>query len=231
MKTRTLTNLTADVRLYSGLGTSQAVTDAQIMRLLNESITALALVLANQPEQRHIAKSGTASYSGGTLALPVDCWRLDRLAWVLPTGQENPIRMAASDELEAVNTDQVDWTLTNPYFYWDANGIAIYPYPAYTETVKFYYQPYLIGCYNNAGTAIQELTTGTDYIDCRMGSDIWIVYDSSIKAKAAQEIDFKDLAFLRANLETELRKTIKTRATETPKRLSQSKYRSMQYVR
>lgn len=226
MKTRTEANLVADVRFYSGLGTSQAVTDAQIMRLLNESVVEAAIALSGAKEEKYLSKSASVTVNAGTTAVtfPNDCFRPERLSWVDSGGQETPIKRAALDDAQYINTTQEDWSTTEPFWVFDGTQMHIYPVTSSNRTVKLYYQSYMMGIYNTGGTAITEFSATTDYLDCRLALDSWVVYNASMKAKIAQELDYKDLAYLRMDVESRIGKIYSSRATASPKRLPRSKY-------
>jgi len=226
MLTRTLTNLTADVRLYSGLGTGQFLTDAQIRRLLNESIRSFAQLLTAIPGAHYTQVVETLSLAAGSSAVvdfPTDCFRIDRLTWVDGVN-EYPIKQANIDEQNYDDTTSQTWSDGIPSFTLMVNAIRFYPVPSATMSIKCYYQSYMVGCYDDDGFAIEELTTGNDYYDCKLGFENWVVYHTSIKVKTLQDESTTQLEKLKAEEELRIRDLIASRVNEIPKRLPQSKY-------
>jgi hypothetical protein len=144
-------------------------------------------------------------------------------------GQEYPIRRASADEYANIDTIAAGWDDREPVFFFMGDHIEIYPKCTSNKTIKIYYQSYLMGCYNTGGNAIQEFTTGTDYLDGRLGLDDWVVMNASIKVRVAQELDIKDLAFLKVDLQQAIIKSLANRAPDSPRRLPRSKYIDLTY--
>jgi hypothetical protein len=197
-RTRTLTNLTADVRLYSGVGTGQVVTDAQIMRLLNESIYAVGAVLESFSPNRYYTARTTGIITAGlaSIAIPAAAARILYISYVDGTA-EVEINRGTSEEIRLRETASLSWKTTSPIYWLEDALIKFSPAPSESMTVCMYHSSYSIGCKNTGGTDINELATGTDTYDGRFGLETWVVLDTAMRVKIIQEEDPSGLAKLR----------------------------------
>jgi len=194
MLTRTLTNLIADARMWSNLGTSQAVTDTQITKLLNDSIRSLLVRLLSVPGYDYLEKSATQATVAGTKSYdkPADCYEIKYITQPSVTDSRVTVKLqqhALADTEETYTTypiaDAFEYRLIG-------NKIFLYPTPTGVTTLTLYYVP-ILPVYNASAVAIAELSTGTDYMDCGLLYDQWVAMDAAAKILVIQELSTADV--------------------------------------
>lgn len=190
MLTRTDANLIADVRLRSDLGASTFRTDAQIRRYLNEANRQLTMKLIALYGQDYLHKTGTINTAASQASndLPADCFQAKWFRVTLD-GERINIPRASTEDMD-VETDSQGWAAygAQPKHRLQEEKVLWVPTPTAVHVVTIAYIHTAIA-YNTGGTAITELSTGTDEIDGRWGWEEWVVLRAAIKIKHDQDED------------------------------------------
>jgi len=195
-RTRTLTNLIADVRLRADIVDSNVLTDADITRFLNESITDLYDLLILHQGQEFFLKTSTLNTVNGTdtYNLPSDFFLLRGVDIDFGGGSPWPIRpYSFADRYygrSSNGTGVTGWSYTGDVFYRTygtadvdpANGFSykmrFTPVPDGVHEVTMWYIPHA-----------PEMVNGTDIWDGFNGWEEYAVVDSAIKCVEKQELD------------------------------------------
>lgn len=218
-RTRTLTELIADVRDRADAEVSQHVTDAQITRYLNQSIAALYALIVEQDESDFVEQVdidvAAGAVASGIVTAPVDGTAI------------NPYKLLAVD---VINSDGTSWpvqrfmmgeranldgeagtyaALSFTRYQWrGANTLYWSPPWQSAVTIRVTYVP-----------SPTDLATGTDEYDGRAGWEEWVTLDSAIKVLAKEESDVTDMVRERALVEQRILKQIVARDRAQPKRV------------
>lgn len=177
-RTRTLTQLIAEVRDRADIEGSQHITDAQITRYINQSGAALHAKLVDFDQDEFVEISTgpcLAPESDGATHVEMPAYRV----------------LVVSASINGVDTrlDRFNWTerpgATDagrsgpPHMYrWVGNEIVIVP-PLPTGTTVTVYS---IG-------AFVDMSAGSDTYDGRDGWEEWVVWDAAIKCLVKEESD------------------------------------------
>ena len=182
-RTRTLTNLIADVRLRAD---NQALTDAQITEFINQSIADLKDQLANAFGSEYFETETTLTTTSGaaTVALPADFLYLTGLFWINGSDKYRIIKATNVDAEEYITG--AGWTSFYDVRYRvQAANLRFYPTPLGVHSVTLKYIP----------TSVR-LAMGSDTFDGYNGWEEWAILDAGIKCLMAEGND-EDAAMLR----------------------------------
>jgi hypothetical protein len=170
-RTRTLTNLIADVRFRAD---NQAATDPEITELINQSITALYDLLTNafgdeyfelETSLSTVANNDSISLSGVT-----DFYKITGVWWLISGGQ-----YARISQYQPANSQTIipssGWNYdANIYYRLRVNSLRFVPTPLAIHTVKLKYIPWAV-----------RLVNGSDTFDGYNGWEEYPVVDAAIK--------------------------------------------------
>lgn len=177
-RTRTLTELIADVRQRTNQESSTFVTDAEVTEYLNQEAAELyaRIVQAQGPE--HYRSSSTVSVVSGTslYALPADFWQLQALEATLGgiTGRLRPFM--PSEHALLSNAQPYAWYSPIRYRV-QANNLEVLP-ATQTFTATLYYTP-----------APPRLVSGGDLLDGFAGYEVAAIYGACATVLAKEESD------------------------------------------
>ena len=181
-RTRTLTNLIADVRLRAD---NQALTDSDITEFINQSIADLRDQLAIKFGDEYFETETTLTTTSGvaTVALPSDFYIETGIFWI-----------NGSDKLRIMKATNVDaeeyitgagWTsFFDVRYRIQAANVKFYPTPLGVHSVTFKYIPSAV-----------RLTMGSDTFDGYNGFEEWVVLDAAMKCLEREGND-EDLSLL-----------------------------------
>ncbi len=170
-RTRTLTNLIADVRFRAD---NQAATDAEITELINQSIAELYDMLTNAFGDEYFEKEATLATVANvdTIALTsvTDFYKVTGVWWLISGGQFARISkyMPANGQVIIPSSG---WNYdANIYYRLRVNDLRFVPIPLAAHTVKLKYIPWSV-----------RLVNPTDPFDGYNGWEEYPVVDAAIK--------------------------------------------------
>ena len=170
MRTRTLTNLIADVRFRAD---NQAATDSDITELLNQSIADLydQLCSAFGDEYFEVQNDSLVTTPGSPLvALPADFYKLTGVWWLISGSQYARIRKYSPAESEQI-IPSAGWNYDgNVWYRLRVGNIRFVPTPLAAHTLRLKYVP----------TSVRLVNPG-DTFDGYNGFEEWPIVDASIK--------------------------------------------------
>jgi hypothetical protein len=218
-RTRTLTQLIADVRDRTDTENSQHVTDAQITRYLNQSIAALHGLIVEQDEndftlQCSFNATAGAEYSNiekspgdPTLVLPYKILAVDV---VNDNGIAYPVPRFMHGERGFLDTQDGTWgVLQRVHYQWRGTATLYWSPPWESQTlIRVTYVP-----------SPADLVLGSDTYDGRTGWEEWVTLDASIRVLLKEESDVSDFARERATVEARILRQITSRDRANPKRV------------
>lgn len=218
-RTRTLTELIADVRDRADAENSEHVSDAQVTRYINQSIAALYALIVEQDESDFAAECTFTATAGDTSTsipnvlvegafiepykiLAVDVVGADGFSWPVPRFMmgERAALDAEDGQWGIVTATRYQWRGTKDLFWsppWDSD-----------RTIRVTYIP-----------SPTDLSSGANTYDGRAGWEEWVTLDSAIKVLAKEESDVTDLVRERALVEQRILKQIVARDRAQPKRV------------
>lgn len=181
-RTRTLTNLIADVRLRAD---NQALTDAEITEFINQSIADLRDQLASKFGDEYFETETplTTTASVATVPLPADFLYETGLFWLNGSDKFRIVKATNVDAEEFITG--AGWTSFYDVRYrLQAANIKFYPTPLGVHTVTLKYIP----------TSVR-LTMGSDTFDGYNGWEEWVILDAASKCLEREGND-EDAALL-----------------------------------
>lgn len=215
-RTRTLTQLIADVRDRADVENSDHVTDAQITRYINQSIAALHALIVEQDEDEYAVDVTISVAAGATLSAII-------------SGGDNP----AAAPYKVLAVDVIN-----------SNGLS-YPVPRYMpgerallgavsrsplETTHYrlrglntlYWSPPFASAVSVRVTYVEssvDLVSLSDVYDGRDGWEEWVTLDAAIKVAIKEESDDTQMARERAMVQERVFRQLVVRDRAQPKRI------------
>lgn len=218
-RTRTLTQLIADVRDRTDTENSQHVTDAQITRYINQSIAALYALIVEQDENDFAAQCSFNTTAGAETSqilsaplegVPVQPYKLLAVDVVDNNGLSYPVPRFMLGERGYLDTQDGTWgVLQRTHYQWRGTD-TLYWSPPWESSVliRVTYIPSPV-----------DLSVGTDAYDGRAGWEEWVTLDASIRVMLKEESDVSDFARERAAVEARILRQITARDRAQPKRI------------
>lgn len=216
-RTRTLTQLIADVRDRTDTENSQHVTDTQITRYLNQSIAALYALIVEQDESDFVlqntftaiagAESSTIEKTPGVATLPYKILAVDVID---ANGLSYPVPRFMYGERGFLDTQDGTWgVLQRVHYQWRETSSLYWSPPWESPTlIRVTYVP-----------SPADLVLGSDTYDGRAGWEEWVTLDASIRVLLKEESDASDFVRERATVEARILRQITARDRANPKRV------------
>lgn len=218
-RTRTLTQLIADVRDRTDTENSQHVTDAQITRYINQGIAALYAMIVEQDENSFAEQCSFYTVAGAetseiltepTEGTAVNPYKILGVDVVNANGLSYPVPRFMHGERAFLDTEDGTWgVLTRTHYQWRGTG-TLYWAPPWEQAVliRVTYIP-----------SPTDLTAGTDVYDGRTGWEEWVTLDASIRVLLKEESDVSDFVRERATVQDRILRQIIARDRARPKRI------------
>lgn len=220
-RTRTLTNLIADVRDRTDTENSQHITDAQITRYLNQSIAALYALIVEQDEGDSVAVSLDFNVAAGVSEVPLNAsappefsalnpYKILGLDVVSATGPNYPVPRFMHGERAFLDSEDGRFgELERVHYQWrGANTLVFAPAWSSAVTLRLTYVP-----------SPTDLVAGGDTYDGRAGWEEWVTLDACVRVMLKEESDVSDFVRERAAVEQRVLRQIVARDRGQPKRI------------
>lgn len=221
MITRTLAELTSDVRDRSDLGDSQFRTDTQIKRYLNTSNRQLTgKLLALYGADYLDTKDTIATVAGTTYYdLPSDCFT-PKFFRITLDGIRINIPRATVDDID-IDDDTHSWGIRGiiPKHRVSKDQVLFTPTPNAVHTITVHYVTEAIAFEGGDDSRIEEMVNSDDYIQGYWNYDEWVVLNASIKVKDDQEEDPSLLIIEQEKIWKDIEAIAKNRTTTEPDRI------------
>lgn len=179
MRTRTLTNLIADVRQRTQMENSEFVTDPEITEYLNQELAELHARLTANEGQPHFRTSTTISVTSGTAlyALPADFWKVQEVTCTFD-GIVRPMEPFVPRERAHLSNGQLIYPYTvAPMYRIQAGNIEVLPSNR-NLTVTLYYV-----------SSSPRLVNGSDTVDGFNGYEVAAIYGACATLLQKEESD------------------------------------------
>ncbi len=141
MRTRTLTNLIADVRQRTNMENSTFVTDVEITEILNQELALLHGRMTMAEGQPHFRSSTSISVTVGTstYSLPADFWRVMRMVSLIEGVYRDMNPFMEGERASLLNAQSGTSTMLNgPMYRLAGDNIEILPATqAFTATLYY----------------------------------------------------------------------------------------------
>lgn len=191
MLTRTLADLTSDVRDRSDLGDSQFRTDTQIKRYLNSSNRQMTAKLIALYGSDYLAANDTINTVSGTAYynLPSDCFA-PKFFRITLDGHRMRIPRATVDDID-VDDDTLSWGKFGviPQHRVMKDQVLFTPTPNAVHVITVHYISTAIAFEGGDDSRIEEMVNTDDYIQGYWNYEEWVVLNAAIKVKNDQEED------------------------------------------
>jgi hypothetical protein len=188
-RTRTLTNIIADVRLRAD---NQALADADITEFINQSIADFTDMLIVNDAAAYFEKSVTFNTTPNVDTVSIftvasDFYKLVGLWWQISqspgSGMWAPMRRYTQVESE-ISFPTAGWLLGgNVTYNIEGQNIRFVPTPLSAQAVKLKYVPYAV-----------RLVIGSDTFDGVNGWEEWVIVDAVLKCLEREGADPQELA-------------------------------------
>ena len=217
-RTRTLTDLIADVRDRADVENSTHVTDAQITRYINQSGAALHAMMVEHDEDEFteeltLTAAAGAEYStigtgAGGEFLEVKPYKIVGVDVVDSNGVSYPVPRYMHGERANLESAGITSVFQLTRYRWRGTNTLYWAPPFSTNvTVRVTYVPSYVDL------------SGSDPFDGRDGWEEWIVLDAAIKVAIKEETDDSQMVRERAVVEQRIRQQMIARDRANPKRI------------
>lgn len=213
-RTRTLAELRAEVRQRADCEGDPHITDSELTRYINQSITALHALLVDLDEGEFLSWSDITT-TPGSETVKID---------TLPSGVYKLAHVHATVQGQVVELER--WTFERYTLYQNAAawgvpgqpisyrlfrdkqgvpGLIFAPVPPSAYTIRvFYVTPFL------------DLSLDLDTFDGRDGWEEWVVIDSAIKCRVKSDEGIRDLQTEREKVEARIRDQMRSPDLDRP---------------
>lgn len=190
MRTRTLTDLIADVRTRADC---QALGDSDIAEFLNQSIADCQDMLISAFGNEYFEKETTLTTTPNlaTVALPADFYEMTGLYWINGSYKYRITKMTPMESEQYIAG--VGWnTFFDVHYIIQAANLKFVPTPMGTHSMTLKYIP-----------ASARLVNGSDPFDGYNGYEEWVVLDAAMKCleREGNEVDSGLLGQRKARME------------------------------
>ena len=196
-RSRTLTELIAEVRQRADIEGSTHITDAEITRMLNQSIARLYGEISQRCEGDYATKvTITTASAVEAYALPNDFWRLSSIPPIGNlSGRQTTMRRWSTHDRGLLLDPVRSWSSARPVYYRliASDQISFLPIPDGVYSVDVWYIP-----------ASPILVAAGDKFDGRNGWEEFVIIDAVIKCITKEEGDASVFAQEREMLRREI---------------------------
>lgn len=218
-RTRTLTELIADVRDRTDTENSLHVTDAQITRYINQGIAALYALVVEQDEDDFAEQTTFYAEAGEELTYILDApeegnalkpYKLLGVDVINLNGLSYPVPRFAHGERAYLDTQDGTWgVLQRTRYQWRGQDRLYWAPPWEQRTlIRVTYIP-----------SPTDLTAGTQEYDGRAGWEEWVTLDAAIRVLTKEESDTSDFVREREKVEARVLRQINARDRANPRRI------------
>lgn len=210
MRTRTLTNLIADVRKRADIeNVAGRFPDSELTEYINSSITRLYTLLDRMDNTYYVSTSSFSSVSGQqAYNLPADFGRLKKVSVYISSSKPITIFKYMPMESDWLDREGV-WGPGYPIFYrLQGNTIRFAPIPTgvYTLSIDYSQTP-------------ARLVSGSDTFDGDVGFEEFVILDAAIRTRRKNNKDASDLIQDKAEIGNWIETIGSTRDVAGPERI------------
>lgn len=190
-RSRTLTNLMADVRLRADRVSDEYVSDAEVTEYINQSIAELYDLLVEARGASYYESSTDITTSNGTTlySLPADFYQLIAVEAVVNGTDRITLRQFDRQDRAYLVSATPGWSGQPLYYRIRAGQIELLPTPSANIKVTVYYVPFSA-----------RLVSGSDTFDGINGWEEYVVADAARKC-ATREESWELVASLKQDVE------------------------------
>lgn len=217
-RTRTLTQLIADVRERADIENSTHISDTEITRYVNQGIAQLHAMIVDQNEDEFAVEvtksvaSGDASMfivgTGGDTP-PASVYKVLAVDRIATDGTSCPVRRFTLQERALLDSAGANGSPFRSMYRLRGLNTVLFSPPIDTATsIRVTYIE-----------ASADLKNPGDYYDGRDGWEEWVTLDAAIRCLIKEESDTSDLVRERAMVEQRITKQMATRDQAEPHRM------------